>query len=72
MTLYRVEFQLPYGVLRDFYLGPSLSAAVKHKSTFLRRGRGQAFIPCFINGKEIPPEEFRLAALTKEKSCPAL
>lgn len=69
MTLYRVEFQLPYGVLRDFYHGPSLYAAVKRKIAFLRRGGGKAFIPCFINGKEIPPEKFRLAALIKEKPC---
>lgn len=66
MTTYRVEFQLPYGTLVDVYEGGDFQKAASYRARFLRRGKGQAFIPCFINGKEVPPSRINVA--NREKS----
>ena len=58
MTTYRIELQMPYGTLVDVYEGPHIGVARKKKRSFLRRGRGAAFVPCFINGVEVPPTAF--------------
>lgn len=67
MTTYRVEYQLPYGTLVDVYEGPEFQVAVSAKARYLRLGKGRAFVPCFINGKEVPPTRFNTANRKKLK-----
>ncbi len=67
MTTYRVELQMPYGTLVDVYEGSSLSIAAARKCAYLKAGKGKAFVPCFINGKEVPPSRLPAAHLKGKK-----
>lgn len=67
MPAYRIELQKPYGTLVDVYEGPSLYVAIKKKTAFLRRSDGYGFVPCFINGKEVPPARISSTIVEKGK-----
>lgn len=67
MTTYRVEYQMPYGMLVDVYEGTEFQVASSKRADFLRRGKGQAFVPCFINDVEVPPSRFNAANRKKLK-----
>lgn len=67
MTTYRIELQMPYGTLVDVYEGDNRKLAAHRFSQFLRLGKGKAFIPCFVNGKEVAPSRMRRVQAPKGK-----
>lgn len=67
VTTYRVELQMPYGTLVAVYEGENRTLAAHRYLQFLQAGKGKAFIPCFVNGKEVAPSRMRRMRIGEKK-----